>query len=78
MRYLILILLAGCASSQASREADTFNAASKEPVCARSCLANYTACASTAGGSKHRSATIDVLNACQAGTRQCLSTCPDK
>lgn len=76
MRFAFLFLiLAGCAS-QAAKEPESFDAASKEPVCARQCLGGYSACMGNAGVTTNRLIASDMLNACQANTRQCLSTCP--
>lgn len=83
MRFLLALLsasviLAGCASD-AARAPATFNAADREPVCARGCLANYSSCvAGVPAMGNNRLIAGDVLNACQSNTRQCLSTCPQK
>lgn len=73
--YLVVLLLAGCAS-QAAREPDSFNAASREPACARKCLDSNSACLTGGMASQSRLATNDIIRACNANARQCLSTCP--
>lgn len=76
-RALLLLMLAGCASPGAHAP-DDFNAASKEPGCARECLAGYNTCTGGIRQTNNRLITGDVLTACQANTRQCLSTCPTR
>lgn len=77
MRYLFVLLLAGCAS-QAAREPDSFDAASREPRCARECLAANSTCLSAPRYTENRMIAGDQIRACNANTRQCLSTCPAK
>lgn len=77
MKWFLLVLLAGCASPMASAP-DSFNASTKEPRCARECLGQYAICTSNAGSTPNRIVTGDILTACQANTRQCLATCPEK
>lgn len=77
MRYLFVLMLAGCAS-QAAREPDAFDAASREPKCARECLASNSACLSAPRYTDNRLIANDLIRACNATARQCLSTCPQK
>lgn len=77
MRYLIVLLLAGCASPGPA-EVDSFNAASREPVCARKCLDANSVCMGGAGGTNNRLIANDIIQTCNANARQCLTTCPTK
>lgn len=61
MRYLILILLAGCATD--------FQPEKYEPTCARQCFIAQSSCAARASG-------IVGQEACDNSTRNCLRTCP--
>lgn len=60
MRYVFLILLAGCST--------TFDVSRLEPGCARSCLADNSLCASNTR--------VGHRGQCNANTESCLSTCP--
>ena len=72
---IFLVLFAfGCASEQAQAPM-TFNAAEREPVCARGCLGQYSGCASGSRAADNRMLLGDVLRACAGAARQCLSTC---
>jgi hypothetical protein len=76
MRYLLVLMLAGC-SYQAATGPESFDAAKYEPVCARQCLAGYSQC--VGGGQTYNSmASNSAYIACSANTKQCLSTCPAK
>lgn len=78
--YLLLVMmlaLVGCANP-AAQAPDSFNAAGREPSCARECLAGYNTCTGGIRQTENRLIASDVLTACQANTRQCLSTCPPK
>lgn len=77
MRFAFLFLiLTGCAS-QAAKAPETFDAASKEPVCARQCLAGYSNCIGAAVGT-HPASANNIMVACDAAARQCLNTCPSR
>lgn len=77
MRYLVVVLmLSGCAND-ARRAPESFDAASREPVCARSCLDSYSRCISGVSGLSGSVANA-TFEACQLNTKQCLSTCPAK
>jgi hypothetical protein len=68
MRYLIVLLLTGCATPQ-------FDVSGREPNCARGCLNSYSSCVSASGGtSTHTS--WQIMRACRHTTDQCLATCP--
>lgn len=78
MRYLIVLLLAGCASPGPA-QVDAFDTASKDPVCARQCLESNALCmTSIRGTSNNRLIANDIIQTCNANARQCLSTCPTR
>lgn len=62
MRYLFVLLLAGCATD--------FQADRYEPTCARQCLAIHAECISRQPAG--------FRGACDANANQCFSTCPVK
>ena len=64
MRYLIVLLLAGCASSR------DFEAGKYEPDCARQCLAINAQCVGMAKPFN--------IGMCGDNTQQCFATCPRK
>lgn len=63
MRYLVVLLLAGCASRD-------FGVENYEGSCARQCLQMNTAC--------HAARPAGFTAVCDDNTRQCLTTCPAK
>lgn len=76
MRYLFVLLLAGC-SYNAATDPESFDATKYEPTCARQCLGSYSTCVS--GSATYNSmAANSAYIACSANTKQCLSTCPAK
>lgn len=63
MRYLIVLLLAGCATPD-------FQADRYEPACARQCLIAHSGCVSKRPAG--------FTGACDDTAKQCFSTCPAK
>lgn len=76
LRHALVVLLAGCASNPYPEGPATFDAGSREPLCARQCTESYSVCVSGARGTDNRVQANDILRTCQANTRQCLQTCP--
>lgn len=73
MRYLLVLLVAGCTHSPTN-----FDLSNKEPKCARECMTSHSACVSTAGRSIGPIVTNTVLASCDSSASQCLQTCGPK
>lgn len=69
MRYLIVLVVAGCASSP------NFDVLGKNPECSRSCLHSYSACIAASGGTSTVTS-AQIMGACRHTADVCLRTCP--
>lgn len=69
----LAIALAGCGA----RAPAMFDTDSRNPDCARQCLATHSSCLQATAGT-HPATARDVMASCESATRQCLSTCPAK
>jgi hypothetical protein len=71
MRYLIVLILSGCAAP-----IPTYDASKYEPSCARLCMQTNAQCIGASGNTIGAGNMNRVLASCHESTRQCLNTCP--